>query len=72
MQGWQPEKQREFLHTLPASIATEATVQLLVQSAHKWVFVLPTKPTAAESGGGGDGLDGVAEQKQDVGEQPCL
>ena len=40
-QGWAPERQREFLHALPASIATEATVQLLLQSSHKWTYSSP-------------------------------
>lgn len=42
VQGWVPEKQREFLHDLPGSIATDATLQLLLQSSHKWIYTPPS------------------------------
>lgn len=42
MQGWAPEKQREFLQTMPGSIASEVTVQLLLQSSHQWTYTLPS------------------------------
>ncbi|KAK9909574.1 hypothetical protein WJX75_004333 [Coccomyxa subellipsoidea] len=62
IQGWAPERQREFLHALPASIATEATVQLLLQSSHKWTYSSPI-PVA------GEGLSGEQEVDEEIDEE---
>ncbi|BDA42925.1 hypothetical protein COCOBI_03-8180 [Coccomyxa sp. Obi] len=42
IQGWAPEKQREFLQAMPGSIASEVTVQLLLRSSHQWTFTPPS------------------------------
>lgn len=67
VQGWQPEKQREFLHGLPASVATEPTLQLLVQSAHKWVYTPPPPAADLDDPDEADLDGGAAEPKQETG-----
>ncbi|EIE24443.1 hypothetical protein COCSUDRAFT_61868 [Coccomyxa subellipsoidea C-169] len=64
IQGWVTERQREFLQALPASTATEATVQLLLQSSHKWTYSPPV-PAAVGAGysAGEDGED-FSEQQE--------
>lgn len=43
MQSWSPFKQKELLQAVPGSTAAEVTLQLLLQSSHKWVYKAPVR-----------------------------
>ena len=68
LQSWSPAKQAELLQSMPGSTAAEVTLQLLLQSSHKWVYKGPVRaqprPTSTalllqhETAAG---LEGIAE-----------
>ena len=43
-QSWTPAKQKDLLQSMPASIAAEVTLQLLIQSSHKWWYKALNRP----------------------------
>ncbi|CAL8467436.1 g6974 [Coccomyxa elongata] len=59
IQGWASEKQREFLQTMPGSIASEVTVQLLLQTSHQWTYTppAPIAGTASDDEEEGQGVE---------------